>query len=127
MQPSATTASTPRVSAIVRAASGSSNEPGTHSMGTSGAPLAVKHSIAPSTRRSVISWLKRAATMAKCNPDASSGVSGGFIRPDNGLSSGDDIFEIEIVAQLLLLRSEIGDVVLRRSRLQRNAFDDSET
>src|SRR5260221_1447395 len=124
MHPSATTASTPRVSAIARAASGSSDEPDTHSTGTSFAPLAVKHSSAPSTSRSVTSWLKRAATIANFRPRASSGWSGGFIRPDNGLPSGYDVVDIQVVSELLFLRPQIRDVVLRRQRLQRHALDD---
>src|SRR5947208_1395724 len=124
MAPSATTASTPRVSASARAASGSSNDPGTHSTGTLVAPLAVKHSIAPSTSRSVSSWLKRAATIAKRSPDASRGSSGGFIRPDNRLSPGNQVVQIEIVSELFLLGPQVRDVVLRCERLERDGLSD---
>src|SRR5688572_24292831 len=67
--------------------------------------------------------------IAKRNPDASSGASGSVIRPATTLPSGRRrriIHHVEKVSQLLLLRTQVSDVVLGCDGLQRDTFDDGQ-
>src|SRR5665809_4328 len=128
--PIATTASTSPEEASRRATTGISNAPGTQDNDTSSSatPCCLSARSAPSTRRFEIVSLKRLATIAILSRRPSSAPS--YVctvdAPLFGFGSPCGPDGLEKMTELLSLRREVTDVLVRRRALEWNSLHDGQ-